>query len=108
MEDVIFMHLSKDTAFPPVVNFINILRTNFLYERRFGSFFYLHVTWENDVHMKNSRVKCWWNWHLISHSDLSDDTSILLRADPRHRGQAHCDRALRAVLDRPKVLSGKK
>jgi len=28
----------------PGVNFINILRTNFSYECRFGSFFYLHVT----------------------------------------------------------------
>jgi len=28
------------------VNFINILRTNFLYERRFSSFFYIHVTRE--------------------------------------------------------------
>jgi len=29
-----------------LVNFINILRTNFLYECRFGSFFYVHVTRE--------------------------------------------------------------
>jgi len=28
------------------VNFINILRTNFLFEGRFGSFFYVHVTRE--------------------------------------------------------------
>jgi len=28
------------------VNFINILRTNFLYQRCFGSFFYVHVTRE--------------------------------------------------------------
>jgi len=28
------------------VNFINILRTNFSYERRFGSFSYVHVTRE--------------------------------------------------------------
>jgi len=28
------------------VNFINILSTNFLYERHFGSFFYVHVTRE--------------------------------------------------------------
>jgi hypothetical protein len=28
----------------PGVNFINVKRTNFLYERRFDSFFYLHVT----------------------------------------------------------------
>jgi len=29
-----------------VVNFINILRANFLYERLFGSFFFLHATRE--------------------------------------------------------------
>jgi len=28
----------------PAVNFINILCTNFLYERHFGSFYYVHVT----------------------------------------------------------------
>ncbi len=28
----------------PVVNFINIIHTNFSYERHFGSFFYIHVT----------------------------------------------------------------
>jgi len=36
----------------PVVNFINILRTIFSYPRRFSSFFYVHVTRENDVHTK--------------------------------------------------------
>jgi len=29
----------------PAVNFINILRTNFSYERRFGSFFHVQVTY---------------------------------------------------------------
>jgi len=29
---------------PPVVNFINIKRTNFSYKLHFGSFYYLHVT----------------------------------------------------------------
>ncbi len=28
----------------PVVNFINVKCTKFLHERRFGSFYYLHVT----------------------------------------------------------------
>jgi len=37
----------------PAVNLINILRTNFSYERRFGS---LLVTRENDVSTKNARV----------------------------------------------------
>ncbi len=43
------------------VNFINILCTNFLYERHFGSFFYVHVNRKklskNDFRMKNARVK---------------------------------------------------
>ncbi len=30
----------------PVVNFINVLRANFMYKSLFGSFFYLHVTRE--------------------------------------------------------------
>ncbi len=34
------------TSNPPGVNFINILRMKFLYERRFGSFSYVHVTRE--------------------------------------------------------------
>jgi hypothetical protein len=35
------------------VNFINVLHTNFSYERRFSS---LHVTRENDVRTKNVLV----------------------------------------------------
>ncbi len=49
-----------------VVNFINVLRANFTYKSLFGSFFYLHVTREKLLkrcHTKNSRIKCWWNWH---------------------------------------------
>jgi len=30
----------------PAVNFINILRLNFMYESLFGSFFYLHIAGE--------------------------------------------------------------
>ncbi len=28
----------------PAVNFINFIRPRFMYERRFGSFFHVHVT----------------------------------------------------------------
>ncbi len=35
----------------PGVNFINVIRMNFSYGRRF---FYVHVTRENNVHTKNS------------------------------------------------------
>jgi len=31
-------------SLPPGVNFINVKHTNFSYERRFGSFYYVHVT----------------------------------------------------------------
>jgi len=34
------------TALNPGVNFINVKRTNFSYECRFGSFYYIHVTRE--------------------------------------------------------------
>ncbi len=40
-----FFLFNKDFFFfSPGVNFINILRTNFSYKRRFGSFYYVHVT----------------------------------------------------------------
>jgi len=39
---VFFHHPSR--ALPPVVNFINVKRTNFLYECCFSSFNYVHVT----------------------------------------------------------------
>ncbi len=46
----------------PIVNFINVIRTNFSYKH---CFLLLHVRRKNDVLMKNSYVKCWWNWHQI-------------------------------------------
>jgi len=50
------------------VNFINILRTNFLYKRHFGSFFYVYVTREKLLKQhsyKKINIKCWWNWILV-------------------------------------------
>ncbi len=47
-----------------VVNFINILLTNFSYKRCFGSFFLVTCTYKNDVRTKNSPVLRWWNWYL--------------------------------------------
>jgi len=44
------------------VNFINILCTNFLYESPLSSFSLLRVWLWTNFCMKNSRVKCWWNW----------------------------------------------
>jgi len=47
------------TKLTPGVNFNDILRSNFSYERRFGSFFYLHVTREscrNDIRTKIAHV----------------------------------------------------
>ncbi len=49
---------SDTVAIPPTVNFINILlRTIFLYERCFGSFFYIHVTREKLL-KRHSYEKC--------------------------------------------------
>jgi len=57
------------------VNFINILRTNFSYEHRFGSIFCIHITRKNscrnDVRTKNSYIWRWWNWHLFSFTDIT-------------------------------------
>ncbi len=60
----------------PVVNFINILHTNFSYKWHFSSCFYVHVTRKscrNDVHMKKVIIKRWWNWHQY----VVDFTNIL-------------------------------
>ncbi len=49
-------------------NFINILRTKFLYKCHFGSIFYVHVTSEKlpkQHSYKNLYVKCWWNWRQL-------------------------------------------
>jgi len=45
-----------------VVNFINIKRSNFMYESLFLVTFWL---WTN-FRTKIARVKHWWNWHLVS------------------------------------------
>ena len=55
---------AKKASHPAGVNFINILSTNISYEHRFGSFFYVQVTYRNIICTKNLRVKCWWNWLL--------------------------------------------
>jgi len=41
----------------PGVNFINILRPNFLYKRHFGSFFYVNVTREKLTEVSNLKFK---------------------------------------------------
>jgi len=49
----------------PVVNFINIKRTNV----HFCSFYYVHVarkSCQNNVRSKNARVLRWWNWRLFA------------------------------------------
>jgi len=51
-------HILAQKMYPYCVNFINILRTNFSCEHHLGSFFYIHVTIENDVHTKHVRLKC--------------------------------------------------
>jgi len=46
----------------PRINFINILRTRFLYESALSS--YSLVTFWQKKHFctKNAYIKCWWNW----------------------------------------------
>jgi len=51
----------------PAVNFINVLHACFLYESLFGSFFLVTFEQKKHFHMKNARIKRWWNWHLISY-----------------------------------------
>jgi len=44
------------------------LSKNFLYERCFSSFYYVHATrksCQNDICTKNLYVKHWWNWDLM-------------------------------------------
>ncbi len=43
-QDLIFFIQTSTFSQRTSVNFINILHTKFLYEHRFGSFFYIHVT----------------------------------------------------------------
>jgi len=51
MECSTWTGLSSDLT--PAVNFINVILTHFSYERRFGSFYYLHVT------RKKLPKQCW-------------------------------------------------
>ncbi len=37
----------------------------FSYKSLFGSLILVTFWWKKKFHMKNGRVKCWWNWHLI-------------------------------------------
>jgi len=51
----------------PGVNFINILRTNFLFKSALRSLF-LVTFWLWNFLAKKAWVKCWWNWHLFIRS----------------------------------------
>ncbi len=50
----------------PRVNFINILRTHFLYKNLLSSFSLLRIWLWTNFCMKNAGLKCWWNWPLQS------------------------------------------
>jgi len=52
------------------VNFINILHTNFSYERHFGSFSLVTFWLWGEILTKIFRVKHWWNWRQESHISL--------------------------------------
>jgi len=44
------------------VNFINILRAHFLYQRAFFAKTKLEKSCQKDFRMKNAHMKCWQNW----------------------------------------------
>ncbi len=52
----------------PVVNFINVLFASFSCESVLAICFYLHFGFDTKIlakkhfSMKNTHVKCWWNW----------------------------------------------
>jgi len=56
----------KNWPSSPEVNFINVKRANFSYECHVSAAFSSYMYVDNDVRMKNSYEKCWWNWHLQS------------------------------------------
>jgi hypothetical protein len=70
----------------PCVNFINVLRTNFSYEHRFGSFFSSYMFVVKAVLKQHSYEKrvhnCWWNWRQVSFSSTFYK-QLLLRQIPK-------------------------
>ena len=54
--NLIFLTRYARCNLPSILSTLNV--RIFLYERHFGSFFYVHVTRENDVRIKNARIKC--------------------------------------------------
>jgi len=53
---VFMMPINRPQIMELGVNFINIKRVNFLYKRRFGSFFLVTCTQKNDVRTKKLYV----------------------------------------------------
>ncbi len=72
VKDALVKRLQGRNLTSPAVNFINIICPHFLYERNFGSFFYIQVTYmylekklpKRLSSKKKNAKKRWWNWHL--------------------------------------------
>jgi len=60
-------HRLSSCCLDPGVNFINVFCAPISYESLSGSFS-LYVLAKKQFRTKNTRVKCWWNWHLVCSS----------------------------------------
>jgi len=82
-----FSSTSEEKALPQRksgVNFINILRANFLYERCFLELHVCRKSCRNDIHTKNLYVKCWWNWLKVSISLTFPNSFFIQKCFSRH------------------------
>jgi len=52
----------------PSVNFINVFKYKFFVRTSFRQLFLVTFWLCQKICTKNTRVKCWWNWHLGSFS----------------------------------------
>jgi len=59
----------------PETNFINISHARYLYESKLSTFslitFGLAIFCPPKYWQKKSYIKCWWNWHLVSPTQIS-------------------------------------
>ncbi len=88
-----------------MVDFINILRGNFSYESALRSFslitFWLCYFFGAKILAPKSRVKCWWNWHLVFKNKSSNWTSFDGRFGPGRACNDH------AVINQSLLLSNR-
>ncbi len=75
MNKILVINISQTIFFArwsPGVNFINNKRTNFSYERRFGSFQYVHVTRKKAAETKFVQKICAFNVDEIDYMPTSN------------------------------------